>query len=130
MKYCTHCGAEVPQGAAVCLKCGFAVNGKSSEVKFCGNCGSNVDTGAAICLKCGFALAENKSDKDWITVLLLAIFLGGIGIHQFYVGNNKKGILMLLFCWTFVPAIFALVDIIKIIQGKFKDSNGKIVAKS
>lgn len=38
---------------------------------------------------------------------LLAIFLGGIGIHKFYLGQTGKGVLYLVFCWTCVPAIIA-----------------------
>ena len=35
MKYCSNCGAEVNENAAVCVKCGFAL--KSNEVSSTGN---------------------------------------------------------------------------------------------
>ena len=40
---------------------------------------------------------------------LLAIFLGGFGVHYFYLGMFVKGILSLIFCWTFVPGMIALI---------------------
>jgi len=44
--------------------------------------------------------------------VLLAFFLGGIGAHKFYLGRVGQGILYLLFCWTFIPAIIAFVEFI------------------
>jgi hypothetical protein len=41
---------------------------------------------------------------------LLALFLGGFGIHKFYLGRTGMGILYLLLCWTFVPAISVKLD--------------------
>ena len=41
---------------------------------------------------------------------ILALFLGGLGIHKFYLDEPGKGILYLLFCWTFIPAIIAFFE--------------------
>lgn len=41
---------------------------------------------------------------------MLAIFLGGLGIHKFYLGKIGMGILYLCFCWTYVPAIIGLIE--------------------
>jgi len=48
--------------------------------------------------------------KSKLSATLLAFFLGGLGIHHFYLGQTKRGIFYLLFCWTFIPALFALFD--------------------
>ncbi len=48
--------------------------------------------------------------KSRVTAGVLALFLGGIGVHRFYLGQTGKGVLMLLFCFTGIPAIFALVS--------------------
>lgn len=48
--------------------------------------------------------------KSKSTTVLLAFFLGGLGIHRFYLGQSGKGILYLIFCWTFIPAFIALID--------------------
>lgn len=50
--------------------------------------------------------------KNKSTAAILAFFLGGIGVHRFYLGQGGLGILYLIFCWTFVPAIIAFVDFI------------------
>ncbi|MBP1166639.1 TM2 domain-containing membrane protein YozV [Chryseobacterium sp. PvR013] len=48
--------------------------------------------------------------KSKSTAVLLAFFLGGLGIHRFYLGQNIMGILYLLFCWTFIPVLVAFFD--------------------
>lgn len=54
---------------------------------------------------------ENRlSQRNKITAVILAFFLGGIGIHKFYLGRPGLGILYLLFCWTGIPVIVALVE--------------------
>lgn len=47
-------------------------------------------------------------------------FLGGFGIHYFYEGKNLKGILSILFSWTFIPSIIAFFRFIATI---FKPTN-------
>lgn len=41
---------------------------------------------------------------------LLGIFLGGLGIHKFYMGRHRQGLLYLLTCWTYIPAIVGLIE--------------------
>ena len=41
---------------------------------------------------------------------ILAILLGDLGVHKFYMGKIGMGILYLVFCWTGVPAIIGLVE--------------------
>ena len=41
---------------------------------------------------------------------LLALFLGGFGIHKFYLGKAGQGVLYLIFCWTFIPVIIGFVE--------------------
>lgn len=56
---------------------------------------------------------------------LLAFFLGGIGAHKFYAGKVGLGVVYLIFCWTFIPAIVAFVEFI-IGLTKKADENGMI----
>jgi len=48
--------------------------------------------------------------KDKTTAGILALVCGGVGIHRFYLGQPILGILYILFCWTFIPAIIALAE--------------------
>lgn len=41
---------------------------------------------------------------------LLALFLGGIGVHKFYLGKIGMGILYLCFCWTGIPAVVGFIE--------------------
>lgn len=44
------------------------------------------------------------------TAAVLALLLGGLGVHRFYLGQNLWGIIYLLFSWTFIPAIVAFFE--------------------
>jgi DNA-directed RNA polymerase subunit RPC12/RpoP len=84
-------------------------------MKYCQNCGAQIDEKAIICPKCGVQVAPmggNKEPKSRTTAIVLALFLGGIGIHKLYL-NEGKWWLYLLFCWTFIPAIIALYELIQ-----------------
>jgi TM2 domain-containing membrane protein YozV len=48
--------------------------------------------------------------RNKTTAAILAFFLGGIGIHKFYLGESGLGVLYLLTAWTFIPAIVALIE--------------------
>lgn len=50
--------------------------------------------------------------KNKTTAAVLALFLGGIGIHKFYLGRGVQGFLYLIFCWTFIPALIAFIEAI------------------
>jgi TM2 domain-containing membrane protein YozV len=41
---------------------------------------------------------------------LLGIFLGGIGVHKFYLGRVGAGIVYILFCWTGIPSLIGLIE--------------------
>ncbi|HYN42912.1 MAG TPA: TM2 domain-containing protein [Thermoanaerobaculia bacterium] len=65
--------------------------------------------------------------KDWMTALLLSIFLGGIGVDRFYLGYTGLGILKLITCGGL--GIWGLIDIILIATGKMKDAQGNELLK-
>lgn len=48
--------------------------------------------------------------KSKTTAAVLALLLGGLGVHKFYLGRAGQGFLYLVFCWTFIPALVALID--------------------
>jgi TM2 domain-containing membrane protein YozV len=50
------------------------------------------------------------NEKNKLVAALLAIFLGGIGAHKFYLQKTGMGILYLVFFWTGIPAIIGLIE--------------------
>jgi TM2 domain-containing membrane protein YozV len=63
-----------------------------------------------------------KSGKSFISTLLLCLLVGWLGVHRFYVGKTKTGILMLLTMGGL--GIWQLIDVIFIATQTFKDSDG------
>ncbi|MEC9120890.1 MAG: TM2 domain-containing protein [Candidatus Thermoplasmatota archaeon] len=67
-------------------------------------------------------MEEQTSDKDWTTLLILSILLGGLGVDRFYAGHIGLGVLKLLTIGG--CGIWALIDIIMVATGKFTDADG------
>jgi TM2 domain-containing membrane protein YozV len=82
---------------------------------FCRARGAQISDEAPVCPRCGAPQRPGamppgmRPRKDKVAAGLLAIFLGGLGVHRFYLGD-WWGIFYLLFCWTFIPGIVAFVE--------------------
>lgn len=81
---------------------------------YCSACAAQISAEAVACPQCG---QPNKNrpggsgpKKSRITAGILALLLGGLGVHKFYLGKVGLGCVYLIFVWTFVPAIIALVE--------------------
>lgn len=80
---------------------------------FCKQCGNEIPDAAAICMKCGVAIgnmpALGYSAKSRVTYVVLGIFLGALGIHDFYAGYSGRAIsqllITLLIGWLIIPLI-------------------------
>lgn len=86
---------------------------KETDEKFCSECGATIKVKAEICPKCGVRQVSDTSmsnKKDKTTAGIFALFLGGLGIHKFYLNKSAQGILYILFCWTFIPSIIAFIE--------------------
>ncbi len=97
-----------------CKEC----KGQVSELaKSCPKCGAPV-----IASKQGFVMVKPQKSKGVATIL--ALLLGGLGIHKFYLDKQFQGLLYLVFCWTFIPAIIALIEALDLMfmsQTTFED---------
>jgi TM2 domain-containing membrane protein YozV len=86
----------------------FEISGKDAKSVF------RIDAGAVTS-----AQRAVTSDKNKIVAALLAFFLGGLGIHKFYLGYNGAGLAMLLLSTfgailLFIPTI--IIGIIAFIE--------------
>lgn len=61
---------------------------------------------------------NNQNKPSLVVYILLAVFLGGIGAHDFYVGKPINGIIKLLFVCTGIPSIVAIFNIIGALMHK------------
>lgn len=77
---------------------------------FCRACGTSIDSRAELCPKCGVRQKAAAAGQSRMTAVLLAFFLGGLGAHKFYLGKPALGLIYLIFCWTFIPAVVALIE--------------------
>ena len=95
---------------------------KSADEKFCHECGELIRSKAEICPRCGVRqtyMAAGDRDLTVIgqgqprsknTAVVLALLLGGLGIHKFYLGKPIVGIVYIVFIWTFIPSILGLIE--------------------
>jgi TM2 domain-containing membrane protein YozV len=96
------------------------IQSKQADEKFCTDCGGIIKSKAEICPKCGVRQSSPPgafgntapNGKSKTAAALLAFFLGGFGVHKFYLGQVGMGILYLIFFWTFIPAIVAFIEFI------------------
>ena len=108
-KYCVYCGNKLPE------------NGK-----YCPSCGASQDN-------------ETKPEvederKSKLAAGLLGIFLGGFGIHNFYLGYTDKAVIQIILstvgCLAFglgpiAAYVWGFIEGIMIIAGSIdKDANG------
>ena len=121
--FCKNCGQALNDNQAICLNCGVKVG---DGTNFCPNCGAQTAPNADVCLNCGVALKKAGANGQYLngqdkTVLgIIAIFLGGLGIHNFMLGEAKKGIIKIVFSLCFgIGAILGLIDAIKIFTDKY-----------
>lgn len=98
--FCTHCGSEVADHAVVCLGCGGAVQRQAAPA---------ADAGVP-------AAIASTMPKSRVAYILLGLFLGGLGVHNFYAGYVGRGVAQLLISlclgWLLVPLLAVYVWII------------------
>ncbi len=109
----------------VCPQCGAPIDPNATECKFCGE-KLAVQQAAApqvqqvqpqIVIQQVTPQQTNVSGinpawplKSKIAAGILGIFLGGLGIHKFYLGQTGMGILYLVFFWTGIPEIVGFIE--------------------
>jgi thiol:disulfide interchange protein len=71
------------------------------------------------------AASSAAGGKSWLVAVLLCVFLGGLGIHRFYLGYTWQGIVQLLTLGGL--GIWALIDFIRIIIRSLEPKDGPYV---
>lgn len=107
MAFCPECGTVISAEAISCPKCG-------KPLKKAVSMASTSDKTAEILDRA--MLGRPATSKDKTTAALFALFLGGVGAHKFYLGEAGKGVIFLLFCWTFIPTICGFIDFISLLS--------------
>lgn len=101
---------------------------------FCRNCGHEINEGAVVCLNCGHSVQGNNGTdynnpdykyKSKMLAGLLGLFLGGFGVHNFYIGKPGKAVAQILTSFVGIGFIWGLIDGIMILaKDEYMDGHG------
>ncbi|WP_208435259.1 TM2 domain-containing protein [Bartonella phoceensis] len=76
-----------------------------------------------------FPLLQKDSELSKVMLALICWFTGIFGVHRFMVGRVKTGALMLVLSLTviglMITGVWAIIDFVIIVAGKFTDKDGK-----
>lgn len=117
MKFCKHCGKQIPKDAVLCVHCGRQVEelgggtpAAPNIVITNTNANTNTNTNT---VTAGVPYGAMKKEKNKWVALLLCFFLGILGGHKFYEGKIGMGILYLFTVGLFGIGVF--VDFIMLL---------------
>ena len=138
---CIGCGARPSSGNSYCMACGAETN---PLAEICIKCGAGLSKPKK---NRSETVSVNASEKSRLITTILAFFLGILGAHRFYVGKFGTAIVMLVLTvvgiiFQVIPlgftnwigtacmvavGIWAFIDFIFAILGKFTDTQGKYI---
>lgn len=134
--FCKNCGKEINDNQAICLECGVKV-GEGN--KHCWNCGNPVAENAEVCLSCGVAVnkanGEYLAGKDKVLIIVLLLLIGVFGVHNFVMGENKKGIAKIILCFAgfltcgitdIVLGVLLIIELVRILSDKYEVDTNKL----
>jgi TM2 domain-containing membrane protein YozV len=156
--FCSNCGKQNPDNAKFCASCGASFTNTSGpqyappppQPQYTPPPQYGAPPAQQTIINMapppafpGMQAAMGVSPKSKTTAALLAFFLGTLGIHRFYTGKTGTAVVMLILSiigyigLLFVFGIFviwaveiwAFIDFIIILMGKFKDKNGLLITK-
>ncbi len=131
--FCRNCGQEMNDNQAICLGCGVKTGDGNS---FCQNCGNPVDAAAEVCLSCGVAIKKaSKLPMDKFVLAIICFFLGALGVHNFIMGETKKGVFKIILtipgaflCGIppIVCVVLCIIELVKILTEKYEINTNKL----
>ena len=104
---CPQCGAPIDFGATECKYCGEKINTQQPQMGY--------QQPQVVIQQVQPVYNVTGINPSWpikskVAAGLLGIFLGGLGIHKFYLGKVGLGIVYLCLCWTGIPAIIGFIE--------------------
>lgn len=133
--FCRNCGKPIDPNAAVCINCGFS-NGTGDN--YCPNCGNATNVGMTYCTMCGASLVNQRpmvEQKSKLAGGLLGIFLGSLGVHNFYLGYTTKAVIQLVLTvatcgiGSIISGIWGFIEGILILTGSINTDGRGIPLK-
>ena len=133
MRQCRQCGATFLKGETLCAYCGEPLvhGAKQKEQKY-KRPNPKANEGAKQKQSQGFSAEQRQAyrskekappikmfepnRKENLIAGVLAFALGNFGMHWFYLGNNKRGVLYLAFFWTLVPMFLGFIDGVRLLR--------------
>lgn len=118
--FCKNCGQPMNDNQAICLNCGVKV---ADGTNYCANCGNPVQPGAEVCMSCGCAIKKpgDLAGQNKLIMALVCFFVGYLGIHNFIMGETKKGVTKIVASFICgIGGILALIDFVKILTDKYE----------
>lgn len=134
VKYCRTCARAIAPQAVACIGCGCA---PESGRSFCHACGHETRENAIVCVQCGSGLQTVSAEgtKSRTAAGVLALLLGSLGVHNFYLGHPGRGVLQALLSLfgiftfgisTIACYVWAIFEGIAILSGRVQvDGQGK-----
>lgn len=122
-KFCPNCGSPLQDNEMFCGSCGCGINRLSNEggsMQY----QSYQNSGA---IGTAWSVGSSKNRVNKVAYSVLAILLGGFGIHKFFSGKIMWGVIYILLSWSVVPSVLGLVEGITGLATN-SDSNGNIYA--
>lgn len=111
-RVCPQCGAPIDPGASECKFCGEKIVQQAQAQQ---SVQASAPQPQVIIQQQAQPVYVTGINPSWpvkskVAAGLLAILLGGIGVHKFYMGKIGMGILYICFCWTGIPAVIGLIE--------------------
>ena len=149
MNYCTQCGKAMDRAYKNCPYCGAEINKQSTETN---NSAFNEQTGAntynygAPGFDNSYTQQQmNQGDipeyipapmpqRSAYVAAFLALFFGTLGLHDFYLDRNTKGIIKLLVTLlgcgigAIIIEVISIIDALKLLKGEINvDGRGEMI---
>ena len=117
-RFCEACGAKIATGATFCGACGHRVgsvpNTESNQSAGMSRQDQFFDRIERL-ERSRMERELNKSDKSRISFIMLGLFLGEIGIHDFYLGKGGLGAVHIVLCILGIPLCAVGVGVLMLV---------------